>query len=124
MVPLPPLLGLKLVLGGKSTRELEAKVTRPISSVPLANLLTNPAAAAFKGAQEPLLASDPERSITIITFTSRREAWAVAPTIVVPLLNHPMNPGGMVAVAVMVTVRTASSVCSTSMLVTVGVETP
>src|ERR1019366_6499560 len=63
---------LKVMLKATSTREEVANVISPTLSRPSANFATKFTAAAFSGAQAPLVASEPERSITIMMLTSRR----------------------------------------------------
>ena len=95
----------KLCEGAKSTLEALLNVTSPRLSRPSANCPTNAAAAAFMGVQDPLFWSEPERSITSITFTSRRVAVARALTILVDGPTQRMNINGTVTEAVVVTVR-------------------
>src|SRR2546421_7058490 len=85
---------LKLPAIGKSTWLLEANVTSPRLSRPSANLSTKLLEACFSASHELLAPSDPDRSTTIATFTSRREVVADALTIVDPKPSHFMNIEG------------------------------
>ncbi|MBV6434071.1 MAG: hypothetical protein IANPNBLG_04313 [Bryobacteraceae bacterium] len=81
----------------------------------MAKRFTNPLAALRIAGQPPLLFIEPERSRTRMTFTSRRDAFPVAETIVVgELTNIRMKNSGESTAAVTVTVRVRKPVSATS----------
>ena len=96
---------LKLGVRWTSTRELVANVTSPRLSRLSANFSTKFTAAAFRGAQEPLLVSEVERSITIMTLTSRRVALADARSVMWSRVRSRRNVKGRSTLAVLVIER-------------------
>ena len=93
---------LKVVVRWTSTRELVANVISPRLSRLSANFSTKFTAAAFRGAQEPLLVSDVERSITIMTLTSRRVDLAEACSVTWSRVSERIKMNGRSTLAVVV----------------------
>src|SRR5690348_8117643 len=103
-----PIAVLKVVDSGLSMRELVAKVTSPILSLPSENRSTNNFAAAFsishaEPGPEP---SEPERSMTNITLASRRVAFELVATVALSVRKKRMKMSGSSTLAVVVMERT------------------